>query len=71
MMTVLASALGPMVFALCFDRYHSYAPAFQVLSGVVALLAVWSVVVPMPSPHEAPQDDQIPLTLAIAQEPST
>ena len=68
MMTVLASALGPVVFAECFEKYHSYAPAFQVLSGIVTLLAVWSVVVHMPSPAEASEIVRIFPTLANSQE---
>jgi hypothetical protein len=68
MMTVLASAAGPKVFAECFTRYGSYAPAFRVLAGFVILLAVWSVFVRMPSPNEAPAPAAVPLTLATSQE---
>ncbi len=64
MMTVLASALGPKVFAECFEKYNSYAPAFQILAGIVAVLAAWSLIVRMPSPDEAPQVEQVPFNLA-------
>jgi MFS family permease len=55
MMTVLASSAGPKVFAECFATYGSYAPAFRVLAGVVALLGVWLLVIRVPTPSDAPQ----------------
>ncbi|HEY4260062.1 MAG TPA: MFS transporter [Schlesneria sp.] len=69
MMTVLASALGPKVFAECFDRFGSYVPAFQILAGIVALLAVWSLLVRVPSPEDAAQFVDTPRGLTAAQEP--
>lgn len=68
MLTVLASAAGPKVFAECFTRYGSYAPAFQLLAAIVAGLAVWSLLIRVPSPDEAPQDSPVPLSLAVPQE---
>ena len=67
MLTVLASAAGPKVFAECFARSGSYAPIFQLLAGTVALLAVWSLLIRVPAPHEAPLTP-LPLTLAAPQE---
>lgn len=69
MMTVLASGLGPLVFAKIFERYGSYVPAFQVLAGIVAVLAVWSLFVRVPSLEEASELAQPSLELTAAQEP--
>jgi hypothetical protein len=55
MMTVVASAVGPEVFTRSFVRFGSYVPAFQILAGIVALLAVWSLLVRVPSPEDAAQ----------------
>jgi hypothetical protein len=68
MLTVLASAAGPKVMAETFHHYGSYAPAFRVLAGVVAVLGVWSVLVRVPSPQEALHFVRIPLARAIPQE---
>jgi MFS family permease len=68
MLTVVASAAGPKVFAECFTRYGSYAPAFQALAGFVMLLGVWSAFVHMPSPQESPEPVSIPLTLTTSRE---
>lgn len=48
MMTVLASAIGPRMFAECFERTQSYTGAFYVLSPVALLLAMasWSISMP-------------------------
>jgi MFS family permease len=48
-MTVLASALGPLLLALCVDMTGSYGAAFYALAAVVALLGVAAAVVPMPA----------------------
>jgi len=50
MMTVLASAVGPLLLAGCHALTNSYASVFFVLSGVVVLLAVaaWTVTLPAP-----------------------
>lgn len=47
-MTVLASAVGPLLLAKCVDVTGSYASAFYLLAGVMALLALsaWRVRVP-------------------------
>lgn len=48
MLTVLASAVGPLVLAQCHARTGSYAAVFVVLAAVVLLLAVaaWCVKLP-------------------------
>jgi MFS family permease len=47
-LTVLASALGPLLLALCVDMTGSYSGAFYALAVAVALLGVAAAVVPMP-----------------------
>jgi cyanate permease len=47
-MTVLASAVGPLLFALCVESTGSYAAAFYALAGVVAMLAMAAAIVPVP-----------------------
>ncbi len=48
MMTVVASAVGPLLLAQCVAVTGSYALVFYVLAGVIALLALaaWTVKVP-------------------------
>lgn len=48
MMTVVASAIGPRIFAECVARTGSYTGAFYVLSPIALLLAIasWWVVMP-------------------------
>ena len=48
-MTVLASAVGPLLLALCVDATGSYSAAFYALAAGVALLGVAAAVVPMPA----------------------
>jgi MFS family permease len=45
MMTVVASAVGPLLFALCHQKSGSYSPMFLLLAPVVILLgiAAWRV----------------------------
>ena len=47
-MTVLASAVGPLFLAAWAERTGSYAAAFYVLAAVVAALAVAAALVPVP-----------------------
>lgn len=51
MMTVLASAVGPLLLAQCHAVTGSYATVFYTLAGVVVLLAIaaWSVKLPRPA----------------------
>ncbi len=48
MLTVVASAVGPLLLAHCVATTGSYAPVFYVLAGVIALLALaaWRVKIP-------------------------
>jgi MFS family permease len=52
-MTVLASAVGPLFLALCVDATGSYAAAFYVLAAIVAVLAVAAAIVPLPAGAQA------------------
>jgi MFS family permease len=47
-LTVLASAIGPLVLAYCVERTGSYAFAFYLLAAVVATLAILAAVVTIP-----------------------
>jgi MFS family permease len=47
-MTVLASALGPLVLAWWIDRTGSYAVMFRILAAVVGATAIAALVTPMP-----------------------
>ena len=52
-MTVLASAVGPLLLALCVRATGSYAAAFYALAVAVAALAVAAGVVPLPAGAQA------------------
>jgi len=47
-LTVLASAVGPLVLAYCIERTGAYGFAFYLLSFAVTLLAVVATLVPLP-----------------------
>jgi len=47
-MTVIASAVGPLLLALCVEATGSYRAAFYALAALVALLGVATVVISMP-----------------------
>jgi MFS family permease len=49
-LTVLASAVGPLLLAWCARWTGSYAATFHVLAGIVLMTAVAAVVVPLPPP---------------------
>jgi MFS family permease len=51
-MTVFASAIGPLLLALCVDATGSYAAAFYSLAVVVAALGIGAALVPMPAGAE-------------------
>jgi MFS family permease len=53
MLTVLASSLGPVLFAKYFAQFQSYAGIFYTLASVAAVIAVWSWLIRVPSPDEA------------------
>ncbi len=58
MMTVLASALGPLLLAWCVSTNGSYVPVFYVMAGLVAALGVaaWRVKLPLFTDRSAPAD---------------
>ena len=47
-LTVLASAVGPLLLARCVAATGSYASVFYLLAGVVALLGIAAAAVPLP-----------------------
>jgi len=51
MLTVLASAIGPLLFAQCAALTGSYTPALWTLAPCVLLLSVVALRVPMPGAH--------------------
>jgi hypothetical protein len=51
-LTVLASAVGPLLLAQCVAWTGSYAAAFYAVAAVVAALAVAAMVVPVPAGAE-------------------
>jgi len=52
-LTVLASAVGPLLLARCVAATGSYASAFYVLAAIVALLGVAAAAVPLPTLAES------------------
>jgi MFS family permease len=53
-LTVLASALGPLLLAWCVDQTGSYAAMFRILAAVTATTALAALVVEIPAPISAP-----------------
>jgi MFS family permease len=49
-LTVIASALGPLLLAWCLERTGSYAAMFQILSAVIALVGVAALLMSLPAP---------------------
>jgi MFS family permease len=51
-LTVLASASGPLLFAKCAEHYHSYNPVLFIIAPSVLLLAIgsWKVSLPQLAP---------------------
>jgi len=52
-LTVLASAVGPLLLAQCVASTGSYAAAFYAMAAVVALLGLGAMVVRIPAGAEA------------------
>ena len=48
-LTVVASAVGPLLLAWCAEWTGSYATMFRVLAGLISLVALSAFVAPMPS----------------------
>ena len=55
MMTVLASALGPMLLAKCHALTNSYAAVFYALAGIVSVLAICAWYVRLPPGRKSNQ----------------
>ena len=51
-LTVVASAIGPLLLALCAEATGSYAAAFYALAAALALLMLAALVVPVPAGAE-------------------
>jgi MFS family permease len=51
-LTVLASAVGPLLLAWCVARTGSYQGMFQILAVAIAGVAIAALRVPLPSPEE-------------------
>ena len=49
-MTVLASAIGPLLLAACIEWTGSYAGMFNILAGVIGLAAFSAMITPLPRP---------------------
>jgi len=47
-MTVLASAIGPLLLAACVEWTGSYAGMFNILAAIIALAAVTALMTPLP-----------------------
>jgi MFS family permease len=57
LLTVLASAAGPLVLAAGQRAYGSYAPVVQNLAATAAAFAVAALLVPLPSATAPPEED--------------
>lgn len=60
MLSVIASAIGPVLFALCFERTGSYAAILFALSAVVVLIGAAAVLVPPPRRRTMTADSSRP-----------
>ena len=53
-MTVLASAIGPLLLAACIEWTGSYAGMFNILAGVIGLAAFSAMITPLPAADPGP-----------------
>ena len=58
-LTVLASAIGPLLLAWCLDATGSYTAMFNILAGVITLVALAAFGVPLPPPHDHSLSDDL------------
>jgi len=56
-MTVVASAIGPVLLAWCVERTGQYAAAFYILAIPVAFVGVWALSISAPDAAPAAADD--------------
>jgi len=47
-MTVLASAVGPLLLAWCVEWTGSYAAMFSLLAGIIGITAATAMITPLP-----------------------
>ncbi|MGC4043001.1 MAG: MFS transporter [Armatimonas sp.] len=66
LLTVLASAVGPLALASVYERSSSYASIFFLLAGIVALFALLCALTPVKALHPASQ--RSPVTIDIPAE---
>jgi hypothetical protein len=55
LLTVVASAAGPVIFARCLTQFGSYSPAFMTLALTSCGFAIWSWCVSVPTSSEPSQ----------------
>lgn len=59
MLTVLASAVGPIVMAMCKERTGSYTLAFPMIAGSLFVIAAASWIVRIPQPEDAARPEML------------
>ncbi|HXG71570.1 MAG TPA: MFS transporter, partial [Gemmatimonadaceae bacterium] len=59
-LTVVASALGPLLLAWCLDTTGSYTVVFQALAAVIAVVAVAALVMSLPAALPVTLTDTVP-----------
>jgi MFS family permease len=52
-MTVVASAVGPLLLATCVEWTGSYSGMFNILAGLIGAIAGAAIITPLPSAHVA------------------
>jgi predicted MFS family arabinose efflux permease len=68
LLTVIASAGGPVIFARCLKQFGTYSPAFMMLAALSSGFAVWSWCVSMPGElHSADQSNSLKITSTAEQ----
>jgi MFS family permease len=58
-MTVVSSALGPTLFALCFESQKSYTPILLAMAGLVFVIGFMAIRVRMPSAEWSGRQDAV------------
>ena len=52
-LTVVASAIGPLLLAWCLDATGSYTAMFNILAGVITAVALAAFGIPLPPPYDS------------------
>ncbi len=55
LLTVVASAAGPVIFARCLNQFGNYSAAFMSLAIVSSFFALWSWFISIPDPVQSTQ----------------